>query len=85
MSAGASCSTTRARSRRDRAICESILVRLRYTVSFLRQLAVWGPCMKELSLLAREGRNSPATGSASFQPSHVVWFEWCGLNDSNSI
>src|SRR5260370_38942062 len=35
-------------------------------VNFLRWLPVWGLCMKELSLLAREGRNSPATGSASF-------------------
>src|ERR1700730_1784221 len=32
-------------------------------VSFLRQLPVWGLCMKELSLLAREWRYSPATGS----------------------
>jgi hypothetical protein len=54
-------------------------------VSFLRQLPDWGLCMKELSLLAREGRNSPATGSARFQPSHVVWFGRRRLNDSNSI
>src|ERR1700720_4095649 len=32
------------------------------TVSFLRQLPVWGLCVKELSLLAREWRYSPATG-----------------------
>src|SRR3984893_10561422 len=32
-------------------------------LSFLRQLPVWGLCMKELSLLAREWRYSPATGS----------------------
>jgi hypothetical protein len=42
-------------------------------------------CMKELGLLAREGRNSPATGSARFQPSHVMWFGRRRLNDSNSI
>src|SRR3981189_1617390 len=35
-------------------------------VSFLRQLPVWGLCMKELSLLAREWRYSPATGSTGF-------------------
>src|SRR6476659_7490691 len=35
-------------------------------VSFLRQLPVWGLCVKELSLLAREWRNSPATRSAGF-------------------
>src|SRR5580658_8654691 len=35
-------------------------------VSFLRQLPVWGLRMKELSLLAREWRYSPATGSTSF-------------------
>src|SRR5450631_1997326 len=32
-------------------------------VSFLRQLPVRGLCRKELSLLAREWRDSPATGS----------------------
>jgi hypothetical protein len=32
-------------------------------VRFLRQLPVRGLCMKELSLLARECRYSPATGS----------------------
>jgi hypothetical protein len=32
-------------------------------VSFLRQLPVRGLCMKELSLLSREWRCSPATGS----------------------
>ena len=32
-------------------------------VSFLRQLPVWGLCVKELSLLAREWRYSPTTGS----------------------
>ena len=31
-------------------------------VSFLRQLPVWGGCMKELSLLAREWRYSPRQG-----------------------
>jgi hypothetical protein len=31
-------------------------------VSFLRQLAVWGRRVEELSLLAREWRYSPATG-----------------------
>src|SRR6202162_5318319 len=35
-------------------------------VSFLQQLPVWGLCMKELSLLVREWRYSPATGSAGF-------------------
>src|SRR6202022_3463433 len=30
-------------------------------VSFLWKLPVWGLCMKELSFLAREWRNSPAT------------------------
>jgi hypothetical protein len=35
-------------------------------VSFLQQLPVWGLCMKELSLLAREWRYSPATGSTGF-------------------
>src|SRR4030088_2489213 len=35
-------------------------------VSFLRQLPVWGLCVKELSLLAREGGDSPATGSTGF-------------------
>src|SRR6266851_1449484 len=35
-------------------------------VSFLWQLPVWSLCMKELSLLAREWRNSPATGSTGF-------------------
>src|SRR3984893_12924339 len=35
-------------------------------VSFLRQLPVWGLCVKELSLLAREWRYSPATGSTGF-------------------
>ena len=33
---------------------------------FLRELPVWGLCMKERGLLAREGRNSPATGSTGF-------------------
>ena len=32
-------------------------------VSFLRQLPVWGLCVKELRLLARERRYSPATGN----------------------
>src|SRR3984893_9246699 len=32
-------------------------------VSFGRKLPVWGLCVKELSLLAREWRYSPATGS----------------------
>ena len=44
-------------------------------VSFLRQLPVWGLCMKELSLLAREWRNSPTTGSTGFASKsfgHVV-------------
>jgi hypothetical protein len=36
------------------------------TVSFLLQLPVWGLRMKERSLLAREWRNSPATGSTGF-------------------
>src|SRR6476660_4095371 len=35
-------------------------------VSFLHQLPVWGLCVKELSLLAREWRYSPATGSTGF-------------------
>ena len=35
-------------------------------VSFLRQLPAWSLCVKELSLLARERRNSPATGSTGF-------------------
>src|ERR1700730_3801001 len=35
-------------------------------VSFVRQLPVWGLCVKELSLLAREWRYSPATGSTGF-------------------
>src|ERR1700674_3503024 len=35
-------------------------------VSFLRQLPVWGLRMKELSLLAREWRYSPTTGSTGF-------------------
>src|SRR5260370_18054272 len=35
-------------------------------VSFLRQLPVWGLCVKELSLLAREWRYSPAKGSTGF-------------------
>ena len=35
-------------------------------VSFFRQLPVWGLCVKELSLLAREWRYSPATGSTGF-------------------
>ena len=30
---------------------------------FIRQLPVWGGCMKELSLLAREWRYSPAAAS----------------------
>src|SRR5271156_4752860 len=34
--------------------------------SFLGQLPVWGLCTKELSLLARERRYSPATGSTGF-------------------
>ena len=34
--------------------------------SFLQQLSVWGLCVKELSLLARERRYSSATGSAGF-------------------
>jgi hypothetical protein len=34
--------------------------------SFLRQLPVWGLCVKELSLLAREWRYSTAAGSAGF-------------------
>jgi hypothetical protein len=32
----------------------------------LRQLPVWGLCVKELSLLAREWRYSPAIGSTGF-------------------
>jgi hypothetical protein len=35
-------------------------------VSFLEQLPVWSLSMKELSLLVREWRNSPATGSTGF-------------------
>src|ERR1700674_2231620 len=35
-------------------------------VSFLRQLPVRGLCVKELSLLARKRRYSPATGSTGF-------------------
>jgi hypothetical protein len=34
--------------------------------SFIWQLPIWGLCMKALSLLARERRNSPATGSTGF-------------------
>src|SRR5258707_2155286 len=44
-------------------------------VSFLRQLPVWGVCVKELGLLAREWRYSPATGSTGFASKsfgHVV-------------
>ncbi len=40
--------------------------RLAEIVSFLRQLPVWGLCVKELSLLAHEWRYSPATGSTGF-------------------
>src|SRR5258706_6146011 len=40
--------------------------RLAEIVSFLRQLPVWGLCVKELGLLAREWRYSPATGSTGF-------------------
>jgi hypothetical protein len=35
-------------------------------VSFLLQLPVWSLCVQALSLLAREWRYSPATGSAGF-------------------
>jgi hypothetical protein len=35
-------------------------------VSFFRQLPVWGLCVKELGLLARERRYSRATGSTGF-------------------
>jgi hypothetical protein len=55
-------------------------------VSFLRQLPVWGLCMKDLSLLGREWRYSSATGSTGFaskcfghvdcsscQPSPTLW------------
>ena len=35
-------------------------------VSFLRQLPVWDLCVKELSLLAREWRYFPTTGSTAF-------------------
>jgi hypothetical protein len=35
-------------------------------VSFLRQLPVWGLCVKELSFLARERRYSPAAGRTGF-------------------
>src|ERR1700720_1116044 len=35
-------------------------------VSFLQQLPVWSLSMKELGLLAREWRNSPATRSTGF-------------------
>ena len=35
-------------------------------MSFLLQLPVWGLYVKELSLLAREWRNSSATGSTGF-------------------
>ena len=38
-------------------------------VSFVRQLPVWGLCVKELSLLARKCRYSPATGSTGFASS----------------
>jgi hypothetical protein len=34
--------------------------------SFLRQLPVWGLCMKERRLLARKWRDPPATGSTGF-------------------
>src|SRR5215510_6170534 len=37
-----------------------------HAVSFLHQLPVWGLCMKDLSLLAREWRYSPVTGSTGF-------------------
>ena len=48
-------------------------------VSFLRQLPVRGLHMKYLSLLAREWRYSPATGSAGFASKsfgHVAC-PWC--------
>ena len=38
-------------------------------VSFVRQLPVWGLCVKELSLLARKCRYSPATGSTGLASS----------------
>src|SRR5262245_46827429 len=44
--------------------------------SFLLQLPIWGLCVKELCLLAREWRYSPATGSARFARKsfgHVAW------------
>jgi hypothetical protein len=37
-----------------------------YAVSSLWQLPVWGVCIKDLSLLARERRNSSTTGSTGF-------------------
>ena len=40
-------------------------------VSFLRQLPVWGPCMKELSLLAREWRDAAATRRACLLGEHL--------------
>ena len=42
----------------------------------LQQLPVWGLCVKDIGLLAREWRNSPATRSASFlykRFGHVVF------------
>ena len=48
-------------------------------VSFLLQLPVWGLCMKKLSLLAREWRYSPATGSTGFGSKRFghVACPWC--------
>ena len=43
-------------------------------VSVLRQLPVRGLCMKELSLLARERRNSPATRRAKFYWENLIYF-----------
>ena len=40
--------------------------------SFLGQLPVWGLCTKELGLLARERRYSPATGFISKSFGHVA-------------
>src|SRR5262249_13593054 len=47
--------------------------------SFIWQLPIWGLCMKALSLLARERRNSPATGSTGFVNKlfgHAAFLSW---------
>src|SRR5271165_2596951 len=64
-------------------------------VSFLCQLPVWGLCVKELSLLAREWRYSPTTGSAGFATRASViaaapgWISWadlgCGTHTARAL